>query len=349
MVGILYATNRNQFPDFAGVPQFSSDIATDRTLTWGRFTIDDGSIDLSEPSSGTVTATSPPTLDMFAPADVQPILASENDILVFVHGCANTFDDAVKRAAYNQKWLSQANIAGAAAAFDVIAYTWPARSYDFLNPFDDYNGYRHDQTVAQGSVAGFAMFLSEFVALRPQLLATPGGRRRRINLLCHSMGNFMLGWAIDPMFVQDVPGPGVVFDQIVLAAADELRDTFGPPLGHRLSRLSRIGAQIAVYFSRDDLLMKLSREVNGQQRLGYDGPPNMADLGFFPAPAYSFVDCSGCNDYIAVPLEDQLQQTHQYYRASPTVRADIAATLAGVAANRPALDPASNAYKLFGG
>jgi hypothetical protein len=69
-------------------------------------------IDVNAPSSGLIANITAPNQGGFAAADLAPVLASQNDILVFVHGCANDFSDAVIRAAYNKSWLGQGNIEG---------------------------------------------------------------------------------------------------------------------------------------------------------------------------------------------------------------------------------------------
>ena len=63
----------------------------------------------------------------------------------------------------------------------------------------------------------------------------------------------------------------------------------------------------------------------------------------FPNNVYEFVDCTGCNDY----LSGGLLVSHQYYRESPMVRADIIATLAGAVPKRPAYNATTNVYSLF--
>ncbi len=52
------------------------------------------------------------------------------------------------------------------------------------------------------------------------------------------------------------------------------------------------------------------------------------------------------NDFISTVFEAP-DRTHQYYRQSPTVRADIAASLAGLTPTRLEHDARSNAYSLF--
>jgi len=88
------------------------------------------------------------------------------------------------------------------------------------------------------------------------------------------------------------------------------------------------------------------RVVNQEDRLVHDGPPNMADTHFFSTSVYEFADCTGVNDFINSPLEAP-DQSRQYYRQSPTVRADIAASLAGLVPTRLKYDAKKNVYSLF--
>jgi len=77
--------------------------------------------------------------------------------------------------------------------------------------------------------------------------------------------------------------------------------------------------------------MFASHIVNKGWRLGHDGPPNKADIRFFPPAEYVFVDCTGNEDFTA-PFLAAPDRSHQYYRQSLTVRADVARVLKGLAA-----------------
>jgi esterase/lipase superfamily enzyme len=138
------------------------------------------------------------------------------------------------------------------------------------------------------------------------------------------MGNFMLGFGVERWFAtsRDLPA---LFDQVVLAAADEPSGTFAMPNGGRLSDLRLLAERVSVYTSRVDVLMTASRIANGDWRLGHDGPPNRADATFFPATNYEFVDCTANMDF----LSRSADETHHYYRESATVRSDIARVLKG--------------------
>ena len=60
------------------------------------------------------------------------------------------------------------------------------------------------------------------------------------------------------------------------------------------------------------------------QRLGEDGPYDASDTTEFPPAKYRVVDCTSIDDY-----DFGLASSHQYYRRSPTVRTNIANTMAG--------------------
>jgi esterase/lipase superfamily enzyme len=341
MPNILFATNRQRLPDSpAGLPSFGDQAlpASPGALTCATATVTN--IDIAVPSSGDITAISALNQGGFAAVDLAPVLQSQNDILVFVHGCANDFNDAITRAAYNKTWLGQGNVPGYSSICDMIAFTWPARSYVIANIVGDYDDYLHDQAEAGQSAYHFGLFLQQMQALQQRI------GNRRMNLLCHSMGNYMLGGAVELLFANNAQPATPLFDEIVLAAADEAADTFSTPNGGRLANLWRLGREITVYYNNDDIAMALSQIVNQDYRLGYDGPPNEADTSFFSTNVYEFVDCTGVNDYISSLIEAP-DRSHQYYRQSPTVRTDVIATLAGATPSRLKYDANANVYSLF--
>ena len=336
---LLFATNRDAHLSPGVRPQFGV-VATPSTpegITYARAIV--GGIDIASPPSGQVVSIGPLSQARFSDGDLEPLLKSTNDVLAFVHGAANSFDDAITRAGYNQRWIAAAKLSGSNCDQDVIAFTWPSRTYNYADLISDFTSYKADQHAAQASSYHLGTFFRYLYALKPRL------GTRRLNLLCHSMGNYALGGAVEDWF--KVPGFPVqpLFDQIVLAAPDEEANTFCDAVGKRLYYLLRLGRQIAIYFNRDDVLMHASRIANGNFRLGWEGPPNMADLTYYPARVYTFVDCNGVTDYIS-SLLDEFDRSHQYYRQSPTVRADIVATLVGQKPRRPPLDERRNCYAL---
>jgi esterase/lipase superfamily enzyme len=138
------------------------------------------------------------------------------------------------------------------------------------------------------------------------------------------MGNWALQAAIESWFAHGNGGANL-FDEALLAAADEIYNTFEfLPFG-RLSALDRLARRISTYASDGDAVLKLSMALNlGAKRLGQDGPHDRFDTNRFPPSRYRVVDCTGFHDY-----EINLASSHQYYRRSPAVRADIASTMSG--------------------
>ena len=335
MVDILFATNRVPVANTPqGMPNFGDQILPAGGLWCGTATVD--GITMHDPNAGTITAI--PDLQQsaeFSPAQIAALTGSANPVLVFVHGTDNDFEDAIQRAAYNKSWLD----AVAQQAFDVIVFTWPARAYGSLAAIFQYeDDYEADQQQADASAGHFGLLLSQLYALKPQL----GGRK--LGLLCHSMGNRMLGGAVAAWYAGgNAPAPPL-FDQAILAAADERKDTFNIPPNGGLTNLYKLATGVTVYFNEADILMGASQFVNGYAPLGQLGPSDEADKQLFPTGVYQFVDCTNVNDYVGPRLS--LDISHQYYRQSLAVRADIAAMLLGRPTHRYYYDDANNIWEV---
>jgi esterase/lipase superfamily enzyme len=115
-----------------------------------------------------------------------------------------------------------------------------------------------------------------------------------------------------------------LFDEVLLAAADERFDSFGFPAGARLSRLRDLGRRISIYYSVRDIALYLSFAVNLTARIGHEGPEHKADAARFDPARYRIADCAEVGDYDLFRPPDA---SHQYYRRSKKVRADIAAVM----------------------
>lgn len=236
--------------------------------------------------------------------------APGRNILVFVHGFDNSFEDAITRAAFNREWMAASGVVGADMA--VVAFSWPSLGELIGLPFLTAD-YRRDQTLAGQS--GLAL-MSFFEKLRP-ILKQARATGARCYLLCHSMGNWALQSAVET-WMSHGPGPGEIFDEAILAAADERFDSFDFPSPGRLSGLGALARRVSIYYSTADMVLSLSQAVNGVRRLGQEGPHTRADPVKFPPDRFRMVDCSGFRDF-----EFGLGTSHQYYRRSPGVRKDI--------------------------
>lgn len=240
------------------------------------------------------------------------------NLLVFIHGFDNSFENAITRAAFNQQWFAASGLAGAETT--VIAFSWPSLGKLIALPFPD-AAYRRDQTTAGQSGLHIAAF---FANLEP-LISSARAKGNRVFLLTHSMGNWALQAAVESWFSHG-NGDAYLFDEVVLAAADEVYNTFEFLPTGRLSALDRLSRRISTYASEQDAVLKLSMAVNlGAKRLGQDGPHDRANASRFPTAKYRMVDCTGFTDYTL-----NLASSHQYYRRSPGVRTDMANIMAKI-------------------
>ncbi len=270
-------------------------------------------IKLADQESGTIGAIKNLSTGNFSAATQQTIIDSGHNLLVFVHGASNMFEDAIKRAAYNREWFAASG--NNAAETTVIVFTWPSAALGIGNAL---TGYKRDQ--AQAGKSGFHLqeFLKNMFDLRVQLLAAHP--QARVILLVHSMGNHALKGGIETWFESNGPDE-LIFDQVILAAPDEVADTF-EHAGGGLSNLPRLSDRISIYFSREDRLMWLSADANNNRRLGGNGPTSKSDPAIYSAAKFRLVDCTQALDFpILVPFD----ASHQYYRRSPAVRSDIVA------------------------
>ena len=320
MPRVYFATNRA--PDPAQPGGYGSAIVDPSKIVYAA--TDVSGIDLTDEDSGSFDTLLLPQIGDFAGTLQDEILSAPGNVLVFIHGFDNSFADAIKRAAFNHDWFADSGQPGSNAT--ILAFTWPSLGELIENPGNLTEGYQTDQAMAGASGPHIADFLSVVSALRTKL--APG---RRVILLAHSMGNFALGAAVTAWFGAGNEG-AVLFDEVILAAADEAADTFIQPDSRRLTRLPELAGRISIYTSRRDIAMSLSQGVNNDIRVGFDGPAQKGDPTVYP-PArflptnFRSIDCTEVYDYSAIfPID----ATHQYYRRSKTVRVDIVAVMAGL-------------------
>jgi esterase/lipase superfamily enzyme len=253
----------------------------------------------------------------FSQSPVDDLSAPGRNLLLFIHGFDNSFENAITRAAFNREWFAASGVA--AADTTVIAFSWPSLGHliSFPLPWGDY---KQDQMRAGQS----AFHLMSFFAVLQPILDSARANGSRVFLLAHSMGNFALQAAVEGWFTHGRAG-ALLFDEALLAAADEQFNTFDFPEPGRLSSLHRLARRISIYFSGADQVLKVSELVNlGAERLGQDGPDNRTNTQRFPPAQYRMVNCSAFRDY---PFD--FASSHQYYRRSPTVRADITQAMDG--------------------
>ena len=161
-----------------------------------------------------------------------------------------------------------------------------------------------------------------FANLEP-IIASARAKGNRVFLLAHSMGNWALQAAVESWFAHG-NGDADLFDEVFLAAADEIHSSFDFLPTGRLSALDHLSRRISTYASDKDVVLDISMKINFAKRLGQDGAHDRSNLERFPPAKYRTVLCGGFRDY-----HIDLGSSHQYYRRSPGVRMDIANTMAG--------------------
>jgi esterase/lipase superfamily enzyme len=123
MTTVYFATNRKPLEPFAA-PWYGYDPAalTPEGLVFAEATVT-GTV-IAQQDSGTIDAITNLSPGTFSDASRTALTNSTKDLLIFIHGFANAFEDAIKRAAYNREWMAQSGLP--AADMDILAFSWPS-------------------------------------------------------------------------------------------------------------------------------------------------------------------------------------------------------------------------------
>ncbi len=256
----------------------------------------------------------------------QDMIQDPADLLFFIHGFANTFEGALIRAAS----IGQFYLGDGAGPFSkklhLFAFCWPSDGVVF-SLRNAYRSDRIDATLSGTAIGRTILKALDFVGRLP-----PDERcNRRAHLLAHSMGNWALRHALQHIQEQSPRGPTVVFDQAILAAADEDSDALESTM--KLRHLAELSRRVTIYVNFQDVPLHVSDWTKGlPDRLGKSGPRNPERI---PSNA-TVINCSkvitpkkatGSGD---TDLGDANETTHQYYRNGETVRRDIVSILKGL-------------------
>ena len=186
------------------------------------------------------------------------------DTIVFIHGYNNSFEDAIRDGAEMQKKYAIHNNQNSFKP-NIFVFTWPSDGQNF--PPSVYSSDRRDAKASAPAFARGLLKLGDFInALDPDKLC-----EGKLHLIAHSMGVYLLRWALQEM--RGLTGDDLrrLFEQIILTAADEDDDAF--ELDHKLAPLPMICQRITVYFNNHDLALVVSDKTkNNPDRLGHDGP-----------------------------------------------------------------------------
>lgn len=314
---VYFATNRLLTGDPTVLGSYGADIVTpsDPTqITYGTAFVDNSN--LTADVTGAITNIQDISKGGFSQSAIDDLSDPGRNLMIFIHGFDNSFENAITRAAFNREWFAASGVAGANTS--VVAFSWPSlgQLLSFPIPWADY---QRDQTMAGQS----GLQLMSFFANLEPILNKAHAAGRRVFLVAHSMGNWALQAAVESWFTHG-NGASALFDEVFLAAADERYDSFSFTPPGRLSNLDQLAKRISIYYSTSDDVLAISMVVNlGAKRLGQEGPHDRFDTTQFPPATYRMVDCSTFQDYDFNPAS-----SHQYYRRSPLARTDITNTMA---------------------
>ncbi len=296
MSSIYFATNRNQEGEGFG-KNFSPNGLAD--LRFGVADVEGGKI-LSiqvapdKPSEGSTAVYE---------AVKRKMAEEKRDTMIMIHGYATSFEQAILGAAKTKAAYGPANL-------NVFMFSWPS---DGRNAPHDYGNDRHD---AQASGLAFARGIMKLV----EFLRSGPACGRRIHLLAHSMGNYVLRHTLQELIKMNPAGRlPRVFDNVFSMAADEDADA----LEHadKWARLPELTQALHIYFSRHDRALQGSDATKGNpDRMGNDGPARPLDIH----SKVTLIDVSKTDRFLLDVVG------HGYYDEKQAVIDDVLATLAGL-------------------
>ena len=196
------------------------------------------------------------------------------------------------------------------AETSVVAFSWPSAGKLISLPFPS-AAYRRDQTMAGQS----GLHIMTFFANLEPIIASARAKGNRVFLLAHSMGNWALQAAVESWFAHG-NGDALLFDEVILAAADEIHSSFEFLPAGRLSALEPPGPAHLDLCQRQGCRARHQHEdqlaPSAWARTGRTTGPTQEH---FPSDKYRTVDVRRLH---RLPID--IGSSHQYYRRSPGVR-----------------------------
>ena len=230
-------------------------------------------------------------------------IAPRNEILIFVHGVANSFDDALYTTAELWHYLGR--------EFVPIAYSWPAGRGGLLR------GYTYDRESSEFTVFHFKRFV-EWLATIPEV--------EGIHVIAHSRGTDVALTAIRELSIEarargESPLDRYKLRNVVIAAPDiNLEVT--------LQRTEREGTRWAAerwttYSSPGDKSIGLSEWLFSGTRFGKLVYDDMDDMDKVLAENFARIDSMGNDSVIQYAGQTGRSRSHNYFRTIPAVASDL--------------------------
>lgn len=239
------------------------------------------------------------------------------DILVYIHGFANSFKSSIARAAQVADQYRITPPDDKEYRPHVFAFSWPSNG-QVVPPWQ----YFSDRDDAEASGKAMARSLLRLVEFLDETNASGAQCAQRLHLVAHSMGNWALRHTLQGL--RNLAGPSVmrpIFENVFLMAADEDDDALEAGQEAKLALLTRLARRIHVYHSADDRALVISDKTKfNPDRLGFNGPRTFSGL----STRITSIDCE------LVDKTELAHVNHQYYRLRKEVIQDVRAIMSGI-------------------
>ncbi len=231
-------------------------------------------------------------------------MSRRKDVVIFIHGFNNSFNDAAARLAEVWHFLRRQGVP--------LLYTWPSGAGGLY-------GYLRDRESAEYTIFHLKQTLA-MLASMPEV--------KRIHIIAHSLGTHVITTALREMIIArraagENPHDSLRISNLILVAPDMdigvvrqrlMAEQFGPAID-----------QITVYTAQTDLALEVSSYMMSGKRLGnlkstdFDAK---AKAIFASEKNVSFVNVLDASSFIG----------HSYFLDSPAASSDVIRVLEG---NRP--------------
>lgn len=254
--------------------------------------------------------------------EVKSEMEKSTDAIVYVHGYAVKWTEAVANALSLQAMLNKKDENMENQKVIVNLLTWP--SYGRYVLAEDarrifLGAYRSDRIEAEASGAalgrGILKLCDFFIDMRK---TGQPACNQCIHILCHSMGNYVLQNALTLANNTSTSALPALFEHIFFCSAD-IDDTVLEP-DQAMGILHQLSSSLSIYYNREDKALWFSDKLKGNpDRLGTNGAARSAAVH----KKIHQIDCT------SIIQEGIVSNEHSYYMYGKTNR-DIRLSIASI-------------------
>jgi esterase/lipase superfamily enzyme len=205
--------------------------------------------------------------------ELREVMVEGRDLLIFIHGYSVSWRAAVASALALQEMVNRPSTRRAGKGdVMVVLFTWPSDGSKF--PFTAYKSDRTDAAASGYALGRGLLKLHDYLTT----LSKEQFCWSNVNVLCHSMGNFVLENALRRV-EEHAAGGNLprIFDQALLCAADV--DESVLERGQPMAKLVQLSRSTSIYHNRGDIALSISDYTKGNaDRLGANGVANPNSL-----------------------------------------------------------------------